>query len=207
MKRFLSPRRRAQRGAAAVEAALGIALLTGVFILAADMARIGIERARLENAAGSAALNIATQTKLTQAGLDALAKVAMQGYEDQQELVILNVLQSGRIQWGVRRGSDQGICPELSAGGVYNGTLPEDPPTTSSTSASSTDASTMSLIVVEACRDTRNVALSTLSMPSPLSVRSAFRATSSVVSLDDALQSESDATGLSYSTNQSSSSS
>lgn len=96
--------RRRQRGTLAVEAAIVLPILLGVGMIGADMQRIHSERIRVENAAGAMALNLAAQPALTSAGVDALAELAMQGHAEMQQLIILNVLQSGRITWALERG-------------------------------------------------------------------------------------------------------
>ncbi len=194
-RRAQAPRRR-QRGALAVEAALALPILLGVGMIGADMQRIHSERIRVENAAGAMALNLAAQPSLTASGVDALAQVAMQGHEDMQQLIILNVLQSGRIAWALQRGGAGGLCEAPASGGRYTGDLPEDPP---DTGASNADNSTMSMIVVKACRDTADISLwAGMPLPELLETAAIFRATSRTITLDETLSAESAATGLAY---------
>ncbi|RMX06855.1 pilus assembly protein [Corticibacter populi] len=189
-----------QRGAIAVEAALALPILIGIGLIGADIQRIHTERIRLENAAGVMAINLAVQPELSLAGLDALADAAMQGHTDRQQLIILSVLQSGRIAWALQRGGADDLCEPQSAAGSYTGTLPEDPPEDSDATADDTDASTLSMVVVRACRDTSDIALSGgLVMPQVLDTTSIFRANSLNITLDEDLQAESDANGLAYS--------
>lgn len=189
--------RRRQRGALAVEAALALPILLGVGMIGADMQRIHSERIRVENAAGAMALNLAAQPELTAGGIDALAEVAMQGHADMQQLIVLNVLQSGRIAWAVQRGGARDLCTAPASGGQYTGALPEDPP---DTGESNVDNSTMSMIVVKACRDTADVASwGGLVLPAVLETTGIFRATSRTIKLDETLRAESAATGLAYS--------
>ncbi|WMD18987.1 hypothetical protein RAS12_20485 [Achromobacter seleniivolatilans] len=189
--------RRRQRGALAVEAAIALPILLGVGMIGADMQRIHSERIRVENAAGAMALNLAAQPKLTAGGVDALAELAMQGHTNMQQLIILNVLQSGRIAWALQRGGARALCEAPAAGGRYTGTLPEDRP---DTGQSNVDNSTMSMIVVKACRDTTDISLwAGIPLPEVLETTGIFRATSRTITLDEALRAESIATGLAYS--------
>ncbi|VFR32975.1 hypothetical protein ANDA3_0775 [plant metagenome] len=189
--------RRLQRGAFAVEAALALPILIGVGVIGADMQRIHSERIRVENAAGVLAVNIAAQRRLTTAGIDVLADVAMQGHEAMQQLYILNVLQSGRVAWALRRGGADALCDAPVAGGVYTGQLPEDPPAGNSNAA--VDNSTMSLIVVKTCRDTGDIALSSgVMLPAVLETLTLFRATNKTITLDTPLTDESRASGLAF---------
>ncbi len=193
-RRRPQPSRR-QRGSVAVETALALPILLGVGLLGSDMQRIHTERIRLENAAGSMALTIAAQPQLSVAGLDALAAAAMQGHSDAQQLIVMSVRPSGRVDWLLQRGGADGLCPAPASGGVYAGALPEDPP-----EQADEDTATLSMVVVLACRDTRAVALSgALPMPDLLQTASIFRATAQNIELDEVLQAESDASGLAYS--------
>ncbi len=186
-----------QRGAVAVEAAIALPILIGVGLLGTDLQRIHAERIRLENAAGAMAINLAAQTSLTSAGVDALAEAAMQGHEDMQHMIVLNVLQSGRVAWALQRGEALGLCDASAQGGRYSGTLPEDPP--EGMNPNGEDTSTLSLIVVKACRDTSDIVLSGgLVMPGVLKTTTVFRAARKTVALDATLQLESDASGLAF---------
>ncbi|WP_313458838.1 hypothetical protein [Achromobacter sp.] len=190
------PSRRRQRGALAVEAAITLPILLGVGMIGADMQRIHSERIRVENASGAMALNVAAQPALTVNGLDALAEVAMQGHAGKQQLIIMNVLQSGRIAWALQRGGARDLCTAPASGGQYMGALPEDPP---DTGQSNVDNSSMSMIVVKACRDTTDIPLwGGLIMPDLLETTGIFRATSRTIKLDETLRAESVASGLAY---------
>lgn len=185
-----------QRGALAVEAAIALPILLGVGMIGADMQRIHSERIRVENASGAMALNLAAQPALTAGGLDALAEVAMQGHAGVQQLIVLNVLQSGRIAWAVQRGGARDLCTAPASGGQYTGSLPEDPP---DTGESNVDHSTMSMIVVKACRDTTDIPLwGGLMMPDVLETTGIFRATYRTIKLDETLRAESATSGLAY---------
>jgi len=190
-----TPRRR-QRGALAVEAALALPILLGVGMIGADMQRIHSERIRVENAAGAMALNIAAQPSLTAAGVDMLAQLAMQGHEEMQQLIILNVLESGRIAWALQRGGAGDLCDAPASGGQYTGVLPQDRP---DTGESNVDNSTLSMIVVKACRDTADISIwAGMPLPDLLQTAAVFRATSRTITLDETLRAESVASGLAY---------
>lgn len=189
-----------QLGAFAVEAALALPILIGVGFIGADMQRIHTERIRLENVAGATAVNLAAQPALSLAGVDALANIAMQGHAEDQQLIVLNVLQSGRIAWALQRGEASDLCEALSEGGLYSGTLPEEMPDSDDSTNEKQDTSTLSMIVVRACRDTSGITLSGgLVMPRVIDTTAIFRATTIEIALDNDLQAESDASGLAYS--------
>ena len=195
-RRLNTPRR--QLGAFAVEAALALPVLIGVGLIGSDMQRLHTERIRVENAAGVLAVNVANQQHLTSAGVDALALLAMQGHERAQQITILNVRQSGRVAWALQRGGAQDLCDPPAEGGIYNGELPVDPPPNSSDAA--VDNSRMSLIVVQACRDTTDILLSGgIVMPGVLQTQTMFRAVAPIITLDDILTTESRASGLAFS--------
>jgi len=198
MKRPALPSLLRQRGALAVETALAMPVLLGVGLLGADVHFINMERTRLENAAGAAALNLAAQPKLTAAGLDALIATVLKGHDEQQQIVVMNVLQSGRVEWALQRGGAGELCEPPSVATRYTGELPEDPPESEDASADD-DGSRLSLVVVQACRSTSDITLSGgLVMPDVLETTSVFRATAATITLDDELQAESDASGLAY---------
>lgn len=188
------------RASVAVETALALPILIGVGVLGADMQRIQTERIRLENAAGTMALNLAAQPTLSAAGLDALSDTAMQGHASTQQLIILNVRQSGRVNWALLRGGARELCEAQVIQGLYTGTLPERPPEQEEDEAGNGDASELALMVVRACRDTEEILLtSELVMPYTLDTTAIYRTTATSIVLDDALQTESDASGLAYS--------
>lgn len=184
----------------AVEAALALPILLGVGLLGADMQRIQTERIRLENAAGAMAVNLAAQPELSAAGLNALSAAAMQGHESSQQLLILSVRQSGRVNWALRRGGADGLCQAQAMQGRYTGALPEDPPASDAGNSGSNDASTLSMVVVRACRDASSILLSSgIVIPSLLDTTAIYRAGTVDITLDEALQNESKASGLAYS--------
>lgn len=184
-----------------MEAALALPILIAIGLIGTDMQRIHVERIRLENASAAMALNLAVQPELSVAGVDALAEAAMQGYSESQHLVILQVQQSGRISWALQRGGAQQLCQPPAAAGEYTDELPEDLPEQPADAAADTeqDASTMSYIVVMACRDTSQIVLSRgLIMPAQLQNISVYRSISQNILLDEILQDESDKSGLAF---------
>lgn len=179
-----------QRGAFAVEAALVLPILLGVGLLGADIQRIHTERIRLENTAGTLAVNLAAQRELTGAGLDALAKVAMQGHEADQQIYVLNVQVDGSVSWGLIRGGAENLCEAPAVGGIYEGTLPDDSRRDDTTAAPG-------MVMVRSCRRTDEVALfSGLGIPDVLKTDAIFPSSHRTIKLDTELQGESDANGL-----------
>lgn len=187
---------RSTRASVAVETALALPILISVGLLGADLQRIQTERIRLENAAGAMALNLAAQPTLSAAGLAALGAAAMQGHEAGQQLIVLHVRPSGRINWALQRGGARDLCDALSLQGQYAGTLPERP---AEDATASSDSSERSMVVVRACRSTDEILLTSgLAMPSTLDTTAIYRSTAADIELDDTLQAESDASGLAY---------
>lgn len=189
--------RRTQRGSVAVEAALALPILLGIGFIGADMHRVGIERARIEQQSGIAAVTLAAQSRLTREGLDALADVLMQGHPERYQIEAINVQASGVINWSLRRGAGGDLCPALGNGRTYNGPLPEDPPEAAGGGAQP-DAdpagagSPLSMVLVQVCRSTRDITLTGgLVLPDPLRVRSVNRTRVPEIGLDSALQDES----------------
>lgn len=181
----------AQKGSMAVEAALSVVLFISMLSIVFDMHSLGMERARLEEGAGSIAQNIAVQSKLTEPGLSALVDAALQGDQYATEVLVLNVLQSGKISWMISRGDGAALCESPDDGGYFAGTLPEDPPEEAEGGDDEEDASTMSMVVVEVCRNSRSVKLAgRLLLPSVLEVESIYRAQSLTIELDEALKDE-----------------
>jgi uncharacterized membrane protein len=186
-----------QAGAIAVEAALGLPVLLGVGLIGADMHRVGIERAQIEQAAGSAAITLAAQSRLTAAGLQGLVDVLTLGRPQNYQVTVMNVSQSGRVNWGFRRGEAGELCESMSDGRDYLGELPEDSPEEDSGSGGE-DAGTLSMVVVQVCRGSADIALSGgIVLPGVLGVRVINRAVAREIELDEALREESEANGLS----------
>ncbi len=143
-----------ESGSIAVETALGITFLVSTAVILSDMHQIGIERERLEAGAGSIAVNAAQQPKLTQYGLNALVDASLETETRDTEVIIMNVLQSGAVQWMIRRGDGAMLCELNVEGKYFTGELPVDPPEISGegNDESDVDGSTMSMIVVDVCR-------------------------------------------------------
>ena len=193
MKTFIKAFAASRRGSIAVETALGIALFFGVMVLIADMHEVGIERARLEAAAGQIAQNAAVQSKITQPGLDILVDAALQTKGRDAEVIIMNVLQSGAIEWMLRRGDGAALC-ELNVDGKYfTGTLPVDPPEAAGEGSDDEDEDgrTMSMIVVDVCRRTAGLELGKhVKLPRVMQVENIYRASTRTVKIDEALEDE-----------------
>lgn len=189
LRRFL----RARRGSIAVETALGLTFIISVAVILADMYQIGIERARLETAGGEIAQNAAVQRELTQPGLDALVDAALQTEQRDTEVIVMNVLQSGAIEWMLRRGDGAALC-ELNVDGKYfTGTLPVDPPENAGegNDEEDVDGSTMSMIVVDVCRRTGGFELAKhMKIPRVIQVENIYRASTRTVTIDEALEKE-----------------
>jgi hypothetical protein len=197
LKLPMPARKQRQRGVIAVEAAFALPLMIGVGLLGSDLQRIGQERSLLEQASGSAAITLAIQSELTRKGVDALAEVLVKGNPDQYEIVMMNVMQSGRVTWGVRRGEAGRICSALSDGRYYTASLPEDKPQATAADDAETDNSSVSMLVVQVCRKTDDITLSGgLVLPDTISVTSINRANSLKIKIDAELTNESAASGL-----------
>jgi hypothetical protein len=185
-----------QRGSFAVEAALMIPILFGVGVVGSDMYRIGITRAELEQRNGSMGLTLAMQGQLTESGLQVLVDVGTQDAPTRYQVLILNVLQSGKVNWGFKRGQGGALCDVPVSAGRYTGTLPEALPEARD-SDSSADSSTFSYIVVRSCRNTDDISLAGgVSWPQVLQVNSLQRSVVLNPELDEALTTENKATGL-----------
>lgn len=181
-----------ERGSAAVETALLLPLIIAGGLLCTDLFKIGIERSRMEQLAGSSAITLSVQQKLGKSGLDGLYETLfhVDGLNDvrgQHQMVISNVtMPSRRIWWSLGRGTD-GVCEQGPRAGTYDGTLPQD-----DADAGSGDAKddTYSLLVVRLCRTMDDVSLDYLLLPSQLAVVSANRALAASIDLDSQLLAE-----------------
>ena len=186
-----------ESGSIAVETALGITFLVSTAVILSDMHQIGIERERLEAGAGSIAVNAAQQPKLTQYGLNALVDASLETETRDTEVIIMNVLQSGAVQWMIRRGDGAMLCELNVEGKYFTGELPVDPPENSGegNDESDVDGSTMSMIVVDVCRRTAGFELGKhLRLPRVIQVENIYRSNNREIKLDEALEEEKEAT-------------
>ena len=182
-----------ESGSIAVETALGITFLVSTAVILSDMHQIGIERERLEAGAGSIAVNAAQRPKLTQYGLDALVDASLETETRDTEVIIMNVLQSGAVQWMIRRGDGAMLCELNVEGKYFTGELPVDPPENSGegNDESDVDGSTMSMIVVDVCRRTAGFELGKhLRLPRVIQVENIYRSNNREIKLDEALEEE-----------------
>ncbi|WP_417232499.1 hypothetical protein [Sutterella wadsworthensis] len=184
---------RRESGSIAVETALGITFLVSTAVILSDMHQIGIERERLEAGAGSIAVNAAQQPKLTQYGLNALVDASLETETRDTEVIIMNVLQSGAVQWMIRRGDGAMLCELNVEGKYFTGELPVDSPENSGegNDESDVDGSTMSMIVVDVCRRTAGFELGKhLRLPRVIQVENIYRSNNREIKLDEALEEE-----------------
>ena len=143
--------------------------------------------------AGSIAVNAAQQPKLTQYGLDALVDASLETETRDTEVIIMNVLQSGAVQWMLRRGDGAMLCELNVEGKYFTGELPVDPPenTGEGNDESDVDGSTMSMIVVDVCRRTAGFELGKhLRLPRVIQVENIYRSNNREIKLDEALEEE-----------------
>lgn len=179
-----------ESGSMAVEAALGVTFFAGVSVIVFDMHSVGLERTRLETSSGTIAQNVAVQEKLTYAGLDALVDAALETRQADTEIILMNVLQSGKVVWMLSRGDGGALCDVTVEGGYFTGTLPEDPPEEEA-AEDEEDPSELSMVVVEACRRSTAVKLAgKMRLPGVMQVESIYRANAVEIELDEALQDE-----------------
>ena len=177
-----------KKGSVAVETALGVTMLFGVATILVDMHTSGLERVRLETGAGEMAQSVAAQVELTKYGLDALTTAAFQSQTRDTEIIIMNVLQSGRINWMLHRGDGAALCELDVDGDRFTADLPVDSP---EESEDETDVSEMSMVVVEACRRTSLLkSEDKMVFPRLIQVRNIYRAGQLQINLDEALTDE-----------------
>lgn len=185
LTRFASGR----SGTVAVEAALGLTLLFAVAAVFADMHTAGRERTRLETGAGEMAQTVASQAELTKYGLDALTLAAFQNNTRGTEIIVMNVMQSGKILWMLRRGDGAQLCQLDVSGDQFTGTLPVDPP--DGNGESEDDTSEMSMVVIDACKRLSGFkSESGIAFPRLLQVRNIYRAGQVEINLDKELTDE-----------------
>ncbi|PWF21461.1 TadE/TadG family type IV pilus assembly protein [Corticimicrobacter populi] len=189
---FLLRLRFDERGGAAVETALLLPLIVAGGLLCVDLFKVGIERTRMEQLAGSAAITLSVQQKLGKAGLDGLYETLfkVEGLKDvrgRHQMVVSNVtMPSRRIWWSLSRGGD-GVCAETAREGTYEGTLPVDAELDGN---GDPENDTHSLIVVRLCRTVDDISMEHLALPDRLAVVSVNRALATNVDLDEVLLAE-----------------
>lgn len=181
-----------ERGSAAVETALLLPIILAGGLLCVDLFKVGIERTRMEQLAGSAAITLSVQQKLGKAGLDGLYDTLfhVEGLKDvrgRHQMVVSNVtMPSRRIWWSLSRGGE-GVCAETAQEGTYEGTLPVDAELDDSGDPKD---DTHSLVVVRLCRTVDDISMEHLALPDRLAVVSVSRALATSVDLDKVLLAE-----------------
>lgn len=189
---FLLRLRFDERGGAAVETALLLPLIIAGGLLCVDLFKVGIERTRMEQLAGSAAITLSVQQKLGKAGLDGLYDTLfhVEGLKDvrgRHQMVVSNVtMPSRRIWWSLSRGGED-VCAETAREGTYEGTLPVDAELDGN---GDPREDTHSLIVVRLCRTVDDISMEHLALPDRLAVVSVNRALATSVDLDEILLEE-----------------
>lgn len=149
---------RRQRGNALLETALIMPLLIGSAIIIADLYNINQARAYMEQSAHSVASILAMQSRLDKDSLQALTEqTAAPGVLGEYEMVISRVMVDRSMPWKpLYRGNVEGLCPELSTEGRYSGELPEEV----APAGEDEPAPSASMVVVQLCRSSDNLALS-----------------------------------------------
>jgi len=181
--------RRKQRGNALLEGALIMPLLIGTAIIIGDLYNINQARAYMEQSAHNVASILAMQSRLDKDSLQALTEqTATAGALGQYEMVISRVMLDRSMPWKpLYRGNAEGICPELSTGGRYSGELPEEVPAADEDEA----PVTASMVVVQLCRNSDSLALSSaLIADKDIHTISFARMSYNVIELDEPLSEE-----------------
>lgn len=180
------------RGSVTVEAAFGLIFFIVIIYAVADYHAISSLREEVEEASGSIALNISTQDKLTQQGFDALVTASLQNNTRDTDVVVLQVLQSGKINWMLERGDEAQLCQVDVDGRYFTGDLPEDPPDNSQAGEDEdTDMSELAMVVVYVCRNTHNLnRVGKFVFPNIVSVQNINRSLKKTIELDEALKKE-----------------
>ena len=154
-----SPRQ--QRGNALVETALVMPMLLGAALLIGDLYHINQSRALLEQSAHSLATTLSVQNRLDTDDLEALVdQLASPDLLGDYELLISKVNLDRSMDWEVlHRGSEQGLCPQYAEQGSYSGELPEEIAAKEDNQDEDIQSNN-SLMVVQLCRNSDNLALS-----------------------------------------------
>lgn len=154
---------RKQRGNALIESALTLPLLIGSALVIADLYNINLARAYMEQSAHTVASTLAMQNRLDKDGLQALTEQsAAPGVLGDYQMVISRVMLDRRMPWKpLYRGNAEGLCPELFSGDRYTGELPEELPANSGDDEDDEDSTSgTSIVVVQLCRNSDTLALS-----------------------------------------------
>ena len=151
-----------QRGNALVESALTLPLLIGSALVIADLYNINLARAYMEQSAHTVASTLAMQNRLDEDGLQALTEQsAAPDVLGDYQMVISRVMLDRRMPWKpLYRGNAEGLCPELFSGDRYTGELPEELSANSSDGDDEDSTSGTSIVVVQLCRNSDTLALS-----------------------------------------------
>lgn len=179
-----------QRGSALVETALIIPLVIGVTLLAADMYALHQARSYLEQSAHNVASVLGAQTRLDSNGLRALIEFGAPPHIlKNYEMIISKVENDRSMNWRpLYRGNVEGLCPRLSDGQRYNGELPESEP---EPQPDEEGAISTSMVVVQLCRSSEDLALSNaLTGGETLVVAAVSRLQYGAPALDDVLTRE-----------------
>ena len=146
-----------QRGNALLEFALILPILIGTALYAGELYSVNRARAELEQSAHTLASILAAQTQLDSAALDKLfEQAASPQILGHYEAVISRVNLDTSMDWlPLTRGSEEGICTENSSSGYYTAALPEY------REKESDEEIIPSMIVVQLCRKSSDLALST----------------------------------------------
>ncbi|TBU95548.1 hypothetical protein DNJ95_09035 [Stutzerimonas kirkiae] len=153
MKAF-SPRR--QRGSAILETALVMPVLIGTALISADLYNVNQARSHMEQSAHTIASVLSNQSRLDYDGLQALVdQVAAAEILGEYELIIHQVALDRSMAWRpIYRGSAGDLCPQQSEGLEYTGELPEEQ------EYDPENPSTTAMVVVQLCRNSSSLALS-----------------------------------------------
>lgn len=179
---------KSERGSVAVEAALGIVAIYGIATLLVDMHQIHLERTALETTTTQLVQNTVVLPKLTRPALDALVENVAGSNTLDTEIYLMNVYQSGKINWMLKRGDGALLCELPVDGKLFTGDLPVDPP---EGSEDEEDMSEMSMVVVEVCRRSHAIKLiGKWSLPRVMQVQTILRAVAKDIELDEELEEE-----------------
>lgn len=182
LRRFFA----SKRASVAVETALALPIVLAIGTLCADIYTVGLERERMEQRAGAIVSILGMQQELTEEGLQGLLDAVLpeEGMGNYQ-LLISNVRQTGEVYWQFNRGDSDKICADNQAayGDIYPGDLPEKDEEDGS--------ATVSMVVVELCREGKDISLAGgLSLSNLLHVSLVNRTGDGVITLDAALGQE-----------------